>query len=290
MNQVKTVMLLGLMTGLLMLAGDALGGRGGMFLGLIMAAVMNFGAYWFSDRIVLATYKAQEVDETTHPEFVGLVRDLAQNAGLPMPKVYVVPTDTPNAFATGRDPAHAAVAATDGILRILNREELAGVMAHELAHVRHRDTLIQAVAATIAGAIGYIAHMARFAMMFSGSGRDREGGHGNGIAVLITVIVMPLVAAIVQMAISRSREYLADEGGALISGKPLGLANALLKLERGAEAIPMEAAPATAHMFIVNPLSAGGLAGLFRTHPSTEERVARLKAMHDRGIGTTEQY
>jgi len=290
MNQVKTVMLLGLMTGLLMLAGDALGGRGGMFLGLIMAAVMNFGAYWFSDRIVLATYKAQEVDETTHPEFVGLVRDLAQNAGLPMPKVYVVPTDTPNAFATGRDPAHAAVAATDGILRILNREELAGVMAHELAHVRHRDTLIQAVAATIAGAIGYIAHMARFAMMFSGSGRDREGGHGNGIAVLITVIVMPLVAAIVQMAISRSREYLADEGGALISGKPLGLANALLKLERGAEAIPMEAAPATAHMFIVNPLSAGGLAGLFRTHPSTEERVARLKAMHDRGIGTTERY
>lgn len=283
-------MLLAVLAGLFMLAGYSIGGQQGATMAFIFALIMNFGAYWFSDKIVLKMYGAQEVDETSHPEFVRLVRDLATNANLPMPRVYIIPNPTPNAFATGRDPNHAAVAATEGIMRILNADELAGVMAHELTHVKNRDTLIQTVAATIAGAIGYIAMMARWAMMFGGSSRDddREGGGGLGmIGLLVTVIVLPLVAMIVQMAISRSREYMADEGGAQISGQPMALASALAKLERGAEAVPMDAQPATAHMFIVNPLTGGGLLSLFSTHPSTADRIARLQAMADRGVGLT---
>lgn len=286
MNQVKTLLLLAGLTGLLVLLGDMWGGRQGMMFALVLAAVMNFGAYWFSDKIVLSMYRAQEVDETTHPELYGIVRELSQRGNLPMPKVYIIPTNTPNAFATGRDPQHAAVAATEGIMRILNRDELMGVMAHELAHVRHRDTLISAVAATIAGAIMMIARMAQWAAIFGGgSGRDRDSGGGGIIGLLATVIVMPIVAMIVQMAISRSREFLADEGGAKLSGKPRALASALMKLERGAEAVPMDANPSTAHMFIVNPLSAEGLTGLFRTHPVTAERVRRLEEMEARGVG-----
>ena len=290
MNQVKTVLLLGLLTALLMLAGQAVGGQQGMLMGLVFAALMNLGAYWFSDRIVLAMYRARPADEATYPELVRLVRDLTVNAGLPMPKVYVIPTMTPNAFATGRDPQHAAVAATEGIMRLLTREELAAVMAHELAHVKHRDTLISAIAATIAGAIGYLAHIARWGMIFSGGSRDRDNGGANAIAMLLTIIIMPIAAMLVQMAISRSREFLADEGGARISGNPRALASALAKLERGVEAVPMEAEPATAHMFIVNPLRGGGLLSLFSTHPPTAQRIARLEEMARRGVGLAGTY
>jgi heat shock protein HtpX len=290
MNQVKTVLLLGLLTGLLMVAGQAVGGKQGMLVGLVFAAVMNIGAYWFSDRIVLAMYRAKPADESTYPELVRLVRDLTVNAGLPMPKVYVIPTMTPNAFATGRDPQHAAVAATEGIMRLLTREELAAVMAHELAHVKHRDTLISAIAATIAGAIGYLAHIAQWGMIFAGGNRDRENGGANAIAMLLTIIVMPIAAMLVQMAISRSREFLADEGGARISGNPRALASALAKLERGVEAAPMDAEPATAHMFIVNPLRGGGLLSLFSTHPPTAQRIARLEEMARRGVGLAGTY
>jgi len=290
MNQVKTVLLLGLLTALLMLAGQAVGGQQGMLMGLVFAALMNLGAYWFSDRIVLAMYRARPADEANYPELVRLVRDLTVNAGLPMPKVYVIPTMTPNAFATGRDPQHAAVAATEGIMRLLTREELAAVMAHELAHVKHRDTLISAIAATIAGAIGYLAHIARWGMIFSGGSRDRDNGGANAIAMLLTIIIMPIAAMLVQMAISRSREFLADEGGARISGNPRALASALAKLERGVEAVPMEAEPATAHMFIVNPLRGGGLLSLFSTHPPTAQRIARLEEMARRGVGLAGTY
>jgi len=290
MNQVKTVLLLGLLTALLMLAGQAVGGQQGMLMGLVFAALMNLGAYWFSDRIVLAMYRARPADEANYPELVRLVRDLTVNAGLPMPKVYVIPTMTPNAFATGRDPQHAAVAATEGIMRLLTREELAAVMAHELAHVKHRDTLISAIAATIAGAIGYLAHIARWGMIFSGGSRDRDNGGANAIAMLLTIIIMPIAAMLVQMAISRSREFLADEGGARISGNPRALASALAKLERGVEAVPMEAEPATAHMFIVNPLRGGGLLSLFSTHPPTAQRIVRLEEMARRGVGLAGTY
>lgn len=287
MNQFKTAFLLTALAGLFLVAGYAVGGRQGATIAFIFALVMNFGAYWFSDKIVLKMYKAREVDETTHPDLVRLVRDLATNANLPMPRVYIIPTMTPNAFATGRDPSHAAVAATEGIMRILSRDELAGVMAHELTHVRNRDTLVQTVAATIAGAIGYIATMARYAMIFGGSSRDDDRGGAGALGALVAILVLPFVAMIIQMAISRSREYMADEGGAMVSGKPLGLASALAKLEQGAQAIPMDAAPATAHMFIVSPLTGGGLMSLFSTHPSTADRIARLQALADQGVGIT---
>lgn len=287
MNQLKTVILLGALAGLLMLVGGAFGGRQGLEIGLAFAVVMNMGAYWFSDKMVLAMYHAKQVDETTQPELVSVVRDLATNAKIPMPKVYVIPSMNPNAFATGRSPQHAAVAATEGILRLLNRDELEGVMGHELTHVLHRDTLISAVAATIASTIGYLAMMARWGMIFGGFDRDRDDRGGSMIALLVTAIVMPLMATIIQLAISRSREYLADEGGARISGKPLALASALEKLERGAEVMPMDAAPATAHLFIVNPLSGQGMMRLLSTHPPTEERIARLKEMAAHGVGLT---
>ncbi len=279
MNTLKTTFLLALLTVLLVLAGGAIGGRGGMTFALIMAGVMNFVSYWFSDKIVLAMYGAQEVTETEQPEFYGLVRQLAGRAGLPMPRVYIIPSDTPNAFATGRNPEHAAVAATTGILRILSREELMGVMAHELSHVKHRDILISSIAATVAGAITYLAHMAQWAAMFGG-GRDRDEEGGGLLGLLVMAIVAPLAALLIQMAISRSREYDADKGGAEVSGNPLYLAGALRKLEMANRQIPMEGAtPATAHMFIVNPLTGGGLMSLFSTHPPLEERIKRLESM-----------
>ncbi len=279
MNTLKTTFLLALLTVLLVLAGGAIGGRGGMTFALIMAGVMNFVSYWFSDKIVLAMYGAQEVTEADHPEFYGVVRQLAVQAGLPMPRVYVIPSDTPNAFATGRNPEHAAVAATSGILRILSREELMGVMAHELSHVKHRDILISSIAATVAGAITYLAHMAQWAAMFGG-GRDRDEEGGGLLGLLVMAIVAPLAALLIQMAISRSREYDADKGGAEVSGNPLYLAGALRKLEMANRQIPMESAtPATAHMFIVNPLTGGGLMSLFSTHPPVEERIKRLESM-----------
>jgi len=280
MNTLRTTILMALLTVLLVLAGGAIGGRNGMTMALVMAGVMNFVSYWFSDKIVLAMYGAREVTEAESPQFFGMVRQLALQAGLPMPKVYLIESETPNAFATGRNPEHAAVAATTGIMRILTREELMGVMAHELTHVRNRDILIGSIAATIAGAITYLAHMAQWAAMFGG-GRDRdEEGGGGVIGLIVMAVVAPLAAMLIQMAISRSREYGADKGGAEISGNPLYLANALRKLEMANRQIPMmQATEATAHMFIVNPLTGGGLMSLFSTHPPMEERVRRLEAM-----------
>jgi heat shock protein HtpX len=277
MNALRTTFLMALMTGLLVVAGGAIGGRSGMTFALIMAGVMNLVSYWFSDKIVLKMYRAQEVSEADSPEFYGMVRQLAVQAGMPMPKVYIIESDTPNAFATGRNPEHAAVAATTGILRILDRDELMGVMAHELSHVRHRDILISSIAATIAGAITYLAQMAQWAAIFGG-GRDRDE-EGGGIGMLAMAIIAPIAAMLIQMAISRSREYEADRGGAQLSHNPLYLARALQKLQMANQRIPMDANPATAHMFIVSPLTGGGIMSLFSTHPPMEERVRRLEEM-----------
>lgn len=278
MNTLRTTFLMALMTVLLVLAGGAIGGRHGMAFALVMAGVMNFVSYWFSDKIVLAMYGAQEVTEADYPEFYGLVRQLAVQAAIPMPRVYIIQSETPNAFATGRNPEHAAVAATTGIMRILTRDELLGVMAHELSHVRHRDILISSIAATIAGAITYLAHMAQWAAIFGG-GRDRDEEGGGAFGLIVMAIVAPIAAMLIQMAISRAREYEADRGGAEVSGNPLYLASALRKLEMANRQIPMEANAATAHMFIVNPLTGGGLMSLFSTHPPIEERVRRLEEM-----------
>jgi heat shock protein HtpX len=278
MNTMRTFLLMALMTVLLVFVGNILGGQNGMVMAFLFALVMNFGTYWFSDRMVLRMYRAQEVTKADAPELVAIVEELAGRAGLPMPRVYIIPDDQPNAFATGRNPSHAAVAVTRGIMRTLSHDELRGVLGHELAHVQHRDILIGTVAATMAGAISMIANMAQWGMMFGG-GRsdDREGG--SPLGGIIMMIVAPLAAMMIQMAISRSREYLADEGGAKIGGNPVSLANALRKLAQKAEQIPMDASPATAHMFIVNPLSGGGITKLFSTHPPLEERIARLEAM-----------
>jgi len=240
---------------------------------------MNFGTYWFSDKMVLRMYGAQELTQGDNPQFYQMVQELTSRAGLPMPKLYIIRGDQPNAFATGRNPEHAAVAVTESITQLLSRDELRGVISHELAHVKHRDILLGTVAATIAGAISMLASMAQWGMMFGGgrSSDDREGG--NPIASLVMMIVAPLAAMLIQMAISRSREFLADEGGAQISGNPISLASALKKLESRARQIPMQASPSTAHMFIVNPLRGGGFAKLFSTHPPMEERIARLEAM-----------
>jgi heat shock protein HtpX len=278
MNTLKTTFLLTVLTLLLLFAGGAMGGQGGMTIALIFAGIMNLGAYWFSDKIVLRMYNAQPVTESEAPEFYRMVRELALQADMPMPKVYIIPTDTPNAFATGRNPSHAAVAATQGIMRILTYEELKGVMAHELAHVKNRDTLISTVAATIAGAITYLAHMAQWAAIFGGMRSDDEEG-SNPLALIVMAIVAPLAAMLIQMAISRSREYGADKGGAQIAGNPMHLANALRKLQMANQRIPMHANESTAHMFIVNPLTGGGLMSLFSTHPPMEERVRRLEEM-----------
>jgi heat shock protein HtpX len=278
MNTLKTTFLMALLTVVLVTLGGALGGQGGMGIALVMAAGMNFFSYWFSDKMVLSMYGAQQIEESDDPRFYGLVRRLALQAGLPMPKVYIIDTETPNAFATGRNPEHAAVAATTGILRILSDDELEGVMAHELAHVKNRDILISTIAATFAGAITYLAHMAQFAAMFGGGRHDDDEG-GGIFGTLLMAILAPIAAMLVQMAISRSREYGADAGGASICRHPLSLANALRKLEMGNERIPMDATPATAHMFIVNPLTGGGLMSLFSTHPPMAERIARLEEM-----------
>jgi len=283
MNQIKTFILMALLTVLLVLLGNVVGGRNGALFALVFAGVMNFGVYWFSDRIVLKMYRAQEVTEAQEPVLHRIVRELTVRGGLPMPKVYIIPQDAPNAFATGRNPEHAAVAVTTGIKGLLSEEELKGVLAHELTHIGHRDILIGTIAATIAGAISFIATMARWGAIFGGGGDDREGG---GMAQLVVVIVLTtlasLAALLIQMAISRSREYLADEGGARLAGNPLFLARALAKLDAKAQRIPMEANPSTAHMFIVNPLRGGGMMRLFSTHPPMEERIRRLEAMSHR--------
>jgi len=276
MNAVKTVFLMTLMMALFLLIGYLLGGNTGMTIALVFSLIMNFGSFWFSDKIVLAMYRAKEVNRETAPKFYDMVERLAQQANLPMPKVYLINDPTPNAFATGRSPKKAAVAATTGILQGLSNDELAGVMAHELAHVKNRDTLISTIAATLVGSISYIAHMAGWAFMF-GRSDDREGG---GIGGLVLLILSPILAMLIQMAISRSREFAADKGGAEISGNPLGLASALQKISRGNQMKPVfHSDPATAHMFIINPLAGGGISKLFSTHPSTEERIKRLQAM-----------
>jgi len=276
-NLLKTAVLMAAITALFMAIGAFIGGRAGMMFALLLAVGMNFFSYWFSDKLVLKMYNAQEVDETSAPQFYRMVHELAQRAQLPMPRVYLINEDAPNAFATGRNPEHAAVAATTGILRALSERELRGVMAHELAHVRHHDILISTVSATMAGAISMLAN---FAMFFGG--RDSEGRSHNPIVGLLVMLLAPLAASLIQMAISRAREFEADRGGAEISGDPQALASALQKIHRYAQGMPMEAAerhPETAQMMIMNPLSAGGLRGLFSTHPSTEERVERLLAM-----------
>jgi heat shock protein HtpX len=283
MNTFRTTILLAVLTALLVWIGDMLGGSQGAIIALIIAGGMNFFSYWFSDKIVVKMYGGQEITPQDNPELYGLVQELAQRGNLPMPKVYVLPQETPNAFATGRNPQHAAVAVTAGIQRILNRRELAGVLGHELSHVKNRDILVSTIAATLAGAISYMAQMAQWAMIFGG-GRDREEQGGGGIlGLIVMMIVAPLAAMLIQMAVSRSREYGADAGGAEITGDPLALASALKKLHMGSQAIPLHASPATAnataHMFIVNPLTAGGLAALFSTHPPMEERIRRLEAM-----------
>ncbi|HWS76063.1 MAG TPA: zinc metalloprotease HtpX [Quisquiliibacterium sp.] len=280
-NWVKTAMLMAAITALFGVLGASIGGRQGMLLALGFAVVSNFFAYWFSDKMVLRMYNAQEVDETTAPQFYRMVRELAERAALPMPKVYLIDEQAPNAFATGRNPEHAAVAATTGILRVLSERELRGVMAHELAHVKNRDILISTISATMAGAISALAN---FAMFFGG--RDGDGRPVNPIAGILVAILAPLAGALIQMAISRAREFEADRGGAEISGDPAALASALDKIHRYAQGTPMEVAerhPETAQMMIMNPLSAGGLRGLFSTHPATEERIARLLAMAGRG-------
>lgn len=284
MNRLKTLVLLATLTALLLFVGQALGGRGGLMIALVFAAVMNFAAYWWSDKIVLRMYGAQEIDEAQAPELFALVRRLAQRAHIPMPRVYIIPEETPNAFATGRNPHNAAVAVTEGILRMLDRDELAGVLAHELGHVRNRDTLIMTVAATLAGALSHLANMAMWGAMFGGRSDEEEGSHP--IAGLLGIIIAPIAATLIQMAISRSREFLADEYGARLSGNPLALASALRKIEAWSQRIPITTgSPATAHLFIVNPFSGGGLVRLFSTHPSTEERIARLQAMARQGVG-----
>jgi heat shock protein HtpX len=280
-NTMKTTFLLALMTVLIILIGRVVGGQQGMVMAFVLAGVMNLGSYWFSDRIVLAMYRAQEISPQENPGIHQLVAELAQNAGIPKPRVYLIEDDSPNAFATGRNPQHAVVAVTTGIMRILSREELRGVLAHELGHVRNRDILIGSIAATMAGAIMMIANMARFAAIFGGGrSSDEEGGGGGIIGMLVLTIVAPLAAMLIQMAISRSREYLADASGAQFSHNPLSLASALEKLQRASQQIPMaDAKPATAHMFIVNPLSGRSLMSLFSTHPPIEERIARLRGM-----------
>ncbi len=278
MNQFKTAVLLTSLTLIMVAMGSAIGGRGGMFFAFFMACAMNLFSYWFSDKIVLRMYGAQEITEMENPAFFGIVRRLAMQAGIPMPKVYVIPSESPNAFATGRNPQHAAVAATEGIMRILTPEELEGVMAHELSHVVNRDILISTIAATIAGAISMLGNMMQWAAIFGNRSDDEEGGGMMG--GLAMAIIAPIAAMLIQLAVSRSREFMADEGGAKLCGHPLSLANALRKLDAGSRMLPMQdARPATAHMFIVNPLTAGGLMQLFSTHPPMEERIARLEAM-----------
>ena len=270
----KTAALLAVLSAVLLAIGELLGGANGLMFAFVFAVIMNFGSYWFSDKIVLRMYRAKEVgpDHPLHQMVARLVR----NANLPMPKVYVIPTASPNAFATGRNPNHAAVAATEGIMRLLDANELEGVIGHELAHVRHRDILISSVAATIAATIMMVSRMAQFAAIFGGAGGRDERGGSNPIALLATIIVAPMAAMLIQAAISRSREFAADKGGAAIAGTPYGLASALRKIEAASKRVPLDANPATAHMFIMKPFSGGGMLALFSTHPPTEQRIRAL--------------
>jgi heat shock protein HtpX len=279
MNTMKTFTLMALMTALLVVVGGLLGGNNGMMMAFLFAVLMNFGTYWFSDRIVLAMYKAKQIGPSENQTLFQITQELAAKGDLPMPKLYLIPSEQPNAFATGRDPEHAALAVTEGMLRTLPADELRGVIGHELAHVKHRDILVGTVAATLAGAISMIAHMAQWAFIFGG-GRGSNNREGNNpIAAIALIILAPIAALLIQLAISRSREFLADEGGAKMAGNPIPLANALRKLDSASKRIPMQANTATAHMFIVSPLTGGGIAKLFSTHPPMEERIARLEAM-----------
>jgi heat shock protein HtpX len=279
-NVFKTGLLLAVLTVMLVLIGGAIGGRQGMLVAFFVAVAMNFISYWFSDKMVLAAYGAQPIEEAAAPRLYAIVHRLATRAGIPMPRVYLIPSETPNAFATGRNPEHAVVAVTEGIMRILDEEELEGVLAHELSHVKNRDVLISTIAATLAGAITYLAHMAQWAAMFGGRGRDDEEGGSNPIAMILLAVLAPIAALLVQMAVSRSREFQADATGAKVAGKSWGLMKALEKLQMANQQMPMaDATPATAHLFIVNPLSGATLMRLFSTHPPLEERIARLRAM-----------
>ena len=277
-NIFKTGLLLAVLTAMFVLIGGAIGGQQGMILAFFLAVAMNFFSYWFSDKIVLSMYGAQPIEESQAPALYAMVRRLTTRAQIPMPRVYLIPSDTPNAFATGRSPEHSAVAVTEGIMRILDQDELEGVLAHELSHVKNRDVLISTLAATLAGAITYLAHMAQWSAMFGGRRDDDEGG-GNPIAMIAMAIVAPIAAMLVQMAVSRAREYQADATGAHLAGRTWGLAKALEKLEMAQRVAPMNANPATAHLFIVNPLSGQALMNLFSTHPPLEQRIARLRAM-----------
>lgn len=278
MNTFKTALLMSVLTVLFVLVGNWLGGQGGMMMAFAFAILMNVGTYWFSDKMVLRMYGAEELDRSQYGHIYRMTEELTQRAGLPMPKLYLIRGDQPNAFATGRNPQNAAVAVTESIVRLLTKDELRGVIAHELAHIKNRDILVATIAATFAGAISMIANMAQWAMIFGG-GRsdDREGGHP--IVAIVMMIVAPLAAMMIQMAISRQREFLADAGGAQMSGNPISLANALKRLHSASQQVPMEATPATAHLFIVNPFSGGAMMKLFSTHPPMEERVARLEEM-----------
>ena len=284
MNMLKITFLLTCLTLLLVAMGTAIGGQSGMVIAFVIACGMNFFSYWYSDKIILKMYKAREVSAVDYPEFYGMVQRLARQAQMPMPKVYFIPSEGPNAFATGRNPQNAAVAATEGIMRILSPEELEGVMAHELAHVQNRDTLISAIAATFAGAISMLGSMLQWAAIFGSGRNDEEEGGSSLLGGLVLAIIAPMAAMLIQMAISRSREYLADASGARICGKPLALASALRKLQQASTLLPMrEATPATSHLFIVNPLTGGSLMKLFSTHPPMEERIARLQALASPG-------
>lgn len=278
-NNVKVFGMMAVLTAILVGIGSAFGGSRGALLFLLIALGMNFFSYWHSDKIAIRMARAEPLTEQEAPDLYGMVRDLAARAGIPMPALYITPERQPNAFATGRNPEHSAVAVTTGLVHLMNRDELMGVLAHELAHIKNRDVLIGTMAATLAGAIGMIANVAQWGLMFGGNRDDEDNGGGGLIGTILMIVVMPIAAAIIQMAISRSREYRADATGAAISGKPRGLANALTKLERAAQQIPADVAPAAAHLFIVNPLSAEGLANLFSTHPPIKERVKRLEAM-----------
>src|SRR3989442_532868 len=278
-NIFKTGLLLAVLTAMLVLLGGAIGGQQGMMIAFFLALAMNFVSYWFSDKIVLAAYGAQPIDEAAAPRLYAVVHRLATRADIPMPRVYLIRSETPNAFATGRNPQHAVVAVTEGIMRILDEEELEGVLAHELSHVKNRDVLIATVAATLAGAITYLAHMAQWAAMFGGRSSDDEERGGNPLGLILMAVLAPLAAMLVQLAVSRAREFQADATGAQVAGRPRGLAQALEKLERANEVAPMAANPSTAHLFIVNPLGRNVLMRLFSTHPPIEERIARLRAM-----------
>jgi heat shock protein HtpX len=277
-NVLRTTMLLAALTALFLVIGGAIGGNQGLFIAFVFALLMNFASYWFSDKIVLSMYGAREVSLNEAPELYRLVQRLAQRAGIPMPRVYIIASEAPNAFATGRNPQHGAVAVTEGILRTLDTDELAGVLAHELGHIRNRDTLIMTVAATLAGAITMLAHMAQWGAIFGFGRRDEEDSGGGGmLSLLFMAILAPIAATLIQLAISRGREYFADSTGAAVAGSPSGLARALEKLHYASQRLPMEANPATAHLFIVNPLTGGSLANLFSTHPPIEERIRRLR-------------